>query len=64
MSRFTRPVFRSGEWFSMSERNQVRPVKVEVNLGGIARANPFTVASGTFGYGREYEHMSSGDWGP
>ncbi|MGQ9557604.1 MAG: dihydroorotate dehydrogenase [Desulfurispora sp.] len=25
-----------------------------VNLGGIAMANPVTVASGTFGYGREY----------
>ncbi len=40
----------------MSERNQVQAeVNMEVNLGGIALANPVTVASGTFGYGREYE---------
>lgn len=28
--------------------------KLAVNLGGIAMKNPVTVASGTFGYGREY----------
>ncbi|MEN6349183.1 MAG: dihydroorotate dehydrogenase [Syntrophomonas sp.] len=28
---------------------------LEVNLGGIIMKNPVTVASGTFGYGREYE---------
>lgn len=28
-----------------------------VNLGGIAMANPVTVASGTFGYGREYADL-------
>lgn len=40
----------------MSERNQVQAeVNLEVNLGGITLANPVTVASGTFGYGREYE---------
>jgi dihydroorotate dehydrogenase (NAD+) catalytic subunit len=40
----------------MPERNQVQAeVNLEVNLGGIALANPVTVASGTFGYGCEYE---------
>lgn len=30
-------------------------VNLEVNLGGLAMKNPVTVASGTFGYGDEYE---------
>lgn len=30
-------------------------VRVAVNLGGLELKNPVTVASGTFGYGREYE---------
>ncbi|HBQ26168.1 MAG TPA: dihydroorotate dehydrogenase, partial [Syntrophomonas sp.] len=28
---------------------------LSVNLGGIMMKNPVAVASGTFGYGREYE---------
>lgn len=31
-------------------------VKLEVNLGGLVMQNPVTVASGTFGYGAEYDH--------
>lgn len=33
------------------------PVNLSVNLGGIALNNPVTVASGTFGYGHEYEEF-------
>ncbi len=31
-------------------------VSLEVNLGGLVMKNPVTVASGTFGYGAEYDH--------
>ena len=31
------------------------PVNMEVNLGGLKMKNPVTVASGTFGYGQEYD---------
>ncbi len=31
-------------------------VNLEVNLGGLTMKNPVTVASGTFGYGDEYNH--------
>lgn len=31
-------------------------VNLEVNLGGLVMQNPVTVASGTFGYGAEYDH--------
>jgi dihydroorotate dehydrogenase (NAD+) catalytic subunit len=30
-------------------------IDLSVNLGGLELKNPVTVASGTFGYGREYE---------
>lgn len=36
------------------ERNNINP-DMTVNLGGIILKNPVAVASGTFGYGREYE---------
>jgi dihydroorotate dehydrogenase (NAD+) catalytic subunit len=36
------------------KREQILP-EMGVNLAGIALKNPVTVASGTFGYGREYE---------
>lgn len=35
--------------------NGVNKVDLSVNLGGMQLKNPVTVASGTFGYGREYE---------
>ena len=31
-------------------------VNMEINLGGLVMKNPVTVASGTFGYGAEYNH--------
>ena len=31
-------------------------VNMQVNLGGLIMKNPVTVASGTFGYGAEYNH--------
>lgn len=31
------------------------PVNLQVNLGGLEMKNPVTVASGTFGYGQEYD---------
>ena len=34
-------------------------VNLQINLGGLAIKNPFTVASGTFGSGREYSEL----WG-
>lgn len=33
-------------------------IDMEVNLGGIQLKNPLAVASGTFGYGREYEDFA------
>lgn len=39
----------------MSELKQDKRPDVRVNLGGLQLDNPVTVASGTFGYGREYE---------
>ncbi len=33
----------------------IKELDLSVNLGGIKLKNPVTVASGTFGYGREYE---------
>jgi len=33
----------------------MEPIDMTVNLGGILMNNPVAVASGTFGYGREYE---------
>jgi len=33
----------------------VAAVSLEVNIGGVRLKNPVTVASGTFGYGREFE---------
>lgn len=39
-------------------------VDLSVNLGGVKLANPVVVASGTFGYGREYEdYMNIADLG-
>lgn len=35
----------------------MNPVDLAVNLGGIHMANPVTVASGTFGYGKEYADL-------
>jgi dihydroorotate dehydrogenase (NAD+) catalytic subunit len=32
-------------------------VDLSVDLGGIRMANPVTVASGTFGYGKEYSDL-------
>ena len=32
-------------------------MKTEVNLAGIKMKNPVTVASGTFGYGREFSNF-------
>lgn len=32
-------------------------MNTEVNLAGIKMKNPVTVASGTFGYGREYNQF-------
>jgi dihydroorotate dehydrogenase (NAD+) catalytic subunit len=34
-------------------------ISLKVNLGGLAMKNPVTVASGTFGYGSEYDHYFS-----
>jgi len=34
----------------------MNPVNLAVNLGGLVMKNPVTVASGTFGYGDEYNH--------
>lgn len=40
----------------MQEKNTgIELVNLAVNLGGIHMLNPLAVASGTFGYGREYE---------
>lgn len=40
----------------VSERNK-QGVDLSVNLGGIRMKNPVTVASGTFGYGKEYAEL-------
>ncbi len=32
-------------------------MNTEVNLAGIKMKNPITVASGTFGYGREFDEL-------
>ena len=32
-------------------------MNTEVNLAGIKMKNPVTVASGTFGYGREFDEL-------
>lgn len=37
------------------DRTGAATASLEVNLGGVRLKNPVTVASGTFGYGREYE---------
>ena len=34
----------------------MNPLNMQVNLGGLIMKNPVTVASGTFGYGAEYNH--------
>jgi len=39
----------------MDEQETKMDLELTVNLGGIVMANPVAVASGTFGYGREYE---------
>ncbi|MCR4400529.1 MAG: hypothetical protein NUV35_06625, partial [Syntrophomonadaceae bacterium] len=40
------------------KKEKERPaVNLAVDLGGIPLRNPVTVASGTFGYGREYEEF-------
>lgn len=39
----------------MSKNNDESKLDLSVNLGGLILNNPVTVASGTFGYGREYE---------
>jgi dihydroorotate dehydrogenase (NAD+) catalytic subunit len=39
----------------MDEQETKMDLELAVNLGGIVMANPVAVASGTFGYGREYE---------
>ncbi len=36
------------------DQSNTNPVKLAVNLGGLTMKNPVTVASGTFGYGQEY----------
>lgn len=39
------------------ETTSVEPVDISVNLGGMSLHNPVCVASGTFGYGKEYEEL-------
>ena len=41
----------------MPKRKEKPAINLAVNLGGISLKNPVTVASGTFGYGREYEEF-------
>ncbi len=39
------------------EANLTKTVSLEVHIGGVRLKNPVTVASGTFGYGREFEEF-------
>jgi dihydroorotate dehydrogenase (NAD+) catalytic subunit len=39
----------------MRLKNQAEKPNLAVNLGGVKLKNPVVVASGTFGYGKEYE---------
>ena len=41
-------------WIQLAE-TQATTVSLEVNIGGVRLKNPVTVASGTFGYGREFD---------
>ena len=34
------------------------PVDLSVNIGGLRLKNPVMTASGTFGYGKEFEHLT------
>ena len=41
----------------MPKKKEKPAINLSVDLGGITLKNPVTVASGTFGYGAEYEEF-------
>ena len=43
--------------FNLMNKEENKNMNLKVNLAGIKMKNPVTVASGTFGYGREYSEF-------